>query len=66
MSGTRLASGKRQGGRLHAEVGAGRARQHRADEAGPDDGFARPGCRHAMRRAESARTAYYWFGWLLL
>ena len=36
------------------------------DEAGPDDGLARPGGRHAMRRAESARTAYCWFGWLLL
>ena len=36
------------------------------DEAGPDDGLARPGGRHAMRRAKSARTAYCWFGWLLL
>ena len=36
------------------------------DEAGPDDGLARPGGRHAMRRAENARTAYCWFGWLLL
>jgi hypothetical protein len=43
-----------------------RGKAPRGDEARPDDELARPGGRHAMRRAESARTAYCWFGWLLL